>query len=93
MPFPWVRAFGVRRLGALEFASFGVDNVGVAGTFVACVLAGAGGDAVTLAAADVAVLVAHLVLPVLCAPSLARGWAICTAEHRQITLKCMTAYI
>ena len=29
---------GVVSLGALEFAGFGVDEVGIAGTFVACVL-------------------------------------------------------
>jgi hypothetical protein len=80
---PCVRSFGLgsRPLGALGFAVLGVDEVGVAGTFVACVLAGAGGDAVALATADIAVLIAHLVLPiVLCATSLARGWAICTTE-------------
>ena len=67
---------------ALWFAVLGVDHVGVAAALVARVLAGAGRDAVALAAADVAHLVAHLVLPVLRATSLARRWAICTANYQ-----------
>jgi hypothetical protein len=70
----------LRGLGALEFSVLGIEQVSVAGTFVACGLTGAGGNAVALPATDVAVLVANLVPPVLCAASLARRWTICTRK-------------
>jgi hypothetical protein len=81
----------VANLGALWLAVLGVDHVGVAGALVAGVLAGAGGDAVALAAADVAHLVTHLVLPVPAATRLARRRAICRYMLRD--QRCMSSDI
>jgi len=52
------------RLRALELAGVRVDHGVVAGAEVACLLAGARRHAAAAVAADVAHLVAHLVLPV-----------------------------
>lgn len=65
-----------RRLGTLELAGVGVDHVVVAGAEVAGVLPGARRHAPALAAADVAHLVTHLLLPVVAAPHQARRGAI-----------------
>lgn len=63
-------------LWALELAGVWVDQGVVAGAEVARVLAGARRHAVAAAAADVAHLVAHLVLPVVAAPPQARPAAV-----------------
>jgi hypothetical protein len=55
-----------------------VDHGVVAGADVAGVLAGAGRDAVAALAADVALVVAHLVLPVVAATAIAHLWAVCS---------------
>lgn len=53
-----------------------VDHGVVAGAEVAGVLTGAGRDAVAVLAAHVALVVAHLVLPVVAAPPQARRWTV-----------------
>lgn len=55
-----------------------VDHGVVAGAEVAGVLTGAGRDAVAVLAAHVALVVAHLVLPVVAAPPQARRWTVCS---------------
>lgn len=62
-----------------------VGHLVVAGADVAGVLAGAGGDAVAALAADVALVVAHLVLPVVGAPAQAHFGAVCSPAPPQET--------
>lgn len=63
-----------RPLGALELAVVRVGHAVVAGADVAGVLAGAGRHAVAALAADVALVVAHLVPPVVGAPTQNTPW-------------------
>jgi hypothetical protein len=69
------------RLRALELAGVRVDHGVVAGAEVACVLAGSRRHAAAAAAADVAHLVAHLVLPVVAAAHHATRRAVCSIDR------------
>ena len=75
---PWTAR---ARLRALGLAGLWVDHGVIAGAEVACLLAGARRHAAAAVAADIAHLVAHLLLPVVAATHHATRRAVCSIDR------------